>query len=224
MVENLHLFLYSPCRTLLQQRIGELCMATEDRIKWLCSLEEYPFSLNTHYLSDYQSKFLAHYRAARQKYDQSNLLATVNAYSPDSMFQLHSSGKGTYVAASPTGVGKVLAGLLEIKMSGVKPEDLLKLLPSDPIDPALIIMADVRAYFQGKRFVMCTKVDYTDINFFLIVQWHTNVLLTMFHSRSMLGLSEGSKRISCYSFVRTSASTDLTGIKFVQILRRRTLI
>ena len=139
-------------------------MATEDRIKWLCSLEEYPFSLNTHYLSDYQSNFLSHYRAARQKYDQSNLLTTVNAYSPDSVSQVHHSGRGGYM---PTGVGKVLAGLLEINMSGVKPEDLLKLLPPDPMDPALIIMADVRAYFQGRRFVMCTKTDYTHINTFL---------------------------------------------------------
>lgn len=130
-------------------------MATEDRIKWLCCLEEYPFTLNTHYLSDYQSKFLAHYRAARQKYDESNLLTTVNAYSPD-VAQVYNSGRG-YNASQPTGVGKVLAGLLEIKMSGVKPEDLLKLLPPDPMDPALVIMADVRAYFQGKRVCQAYK-------------------------------------------------------------------
>ncbi|KIM36796.1 hypothetical protein M413DRAFT_13760 [Hebeloma cylindrosporum] len=141
-------------RTLLQQRIGELCTASEDRIKWLCCLEGYPFTLNTHYLSDYQSKFLAHYRAARQKYDSSNLLSTVNAYSPE-VGQVYNSNNRSYTAAPPTGVGKVLAGLLEIKMSGVKPEDLLKLLPPDPMDPALVIMADVRAYFQVayKRFV-----------------------------------------------------------------------
>jgi hypothetical protein len=161
---DLHLFSYSPRRTLLQQRIRELCVATEDRIKWLCCLEEYPFTLNTHYLSDYQSKFLAHYRAARQKYDESNLLNTITAYSPD-VTQIHTS-KGTYIPP-PTGVGKVLAGLLEIRMSGVKPEDLLKLLPPDPMDPALVIMADVRAYFQGKWFVIHKKAVFTHINSFL---------------------------------------------------------
>lgn len=102
---------------------------------------------------------MAHYKAARQKYDESNLLTTVNAYSPD-VTQIYNSSKGTYTTPQPTGVGKVLAGLLEIKTSGVKPRDL-KLLPPDPMDPALVIMADVRAYFQGKRFVMYTKADFT---------------------------------------------------------------
>ena len=44
---------------------------------------------------------------------------------------------------------KVLAGLAEMGMQGVKPADLPKLLPSDPLEPALSIMATVRAYFQG---------------------------------------------------------------------------
>ena len=49
----------------------------------------------------------------------------------------------------PTGIAKVLAGLAEIGMTGVKAEDLPKLLPPDRMAPALEIMADVRAYFQG---------------------------------------------------------------------------
>ena len=44
---------------------------------------------------------------------------------------------------------KVLAGLVELGISGVKAADLPKLLPSDPMEPALHIMATVRAYFQG---------------------------------------------------------------------------
>jgi hypothetical protein len=50
---------------------------------------------------------------------------------------------------SPSGVSKVLAGLVDIGMVGVQPEDLPKLLPSDEMEPALDIMADVRSYFQG---------------------------------------------------------------------------
>lgn len=50
----------------------------------------------------------------------------------------------------PSGIAKVLAGLAEIGMTGVKAEDLPKLLPPDRMAPALEIMADVRGYFQGR--------------------------------------------------------------------------
>ena len=43
----------------------------------------------------------------------------------------------------------MLAGLVEIGFVGVKPETLTKLIEPDGMEPALAIMADVRAYFQG---------------------------------------------------------------------------
>lgn len=43
---------------------------------------------------------------------------------------------------------KVLSGLQEMGIR-TKATDLPKLLPSDPYEPALHIMATVRAYFQG---------------------------------------------------------------------------
>ncbi|KJA28733.1 hypothetical protein HYPSUDRAFT_61585 [Hypholoma sublateritium FD-334 SS-4] len=51
-------------------------------------------------------------------------------------------------------VKKVLSGLAEMGMEGVTEGDLPKLLPADGMEPALAIMADVRAYFQVayKRF------------------------------------------------------------------------
>ncbi|KAF8176929.1 hypothetical protein BJ912DRAFT_986412 [Pholiota molesta] len=53
-----------------------------------------------------------------------------------------------------TGITKILTDFAEIKMT-VKPEDLANLLPADQMGPALVVMADVRAYFQVayKRFV-----------------------------------------------------------------------
>ena len=50
----------------------------------------------------------------------------------------------------PTGVRKVLAGLREMGLTQVKAEDIAKLLPPDKMEPALHIMSDVRAYFQGE--------------------------------------------------------------------------
>jgi hypothetical protein len=54
-----------------------------------------------------------------------------------------------FLPAPQTGMAKILAGLAELGVVGVKPEDIPKLLPPDQMEPALVIMADVRAYFQG---------------------------------------------------------------------------
>jgi hypothetical protein len=47
------------------------------------------------------------------------------------------------------GIAQVLSGLAAIGLNGIIADDLVKLLPPDRMDPALSIMADVRAYFQG---------------------------------------------------------------------------
>ena len=59
--------------------------------------------------------------------------------------------------SQPTGIAKIMAGLAEIGMSGVKPEELPRLFPSDSMEPALVIMAEVRAYFQGKWLILFLK-------------------------------------------------------------------
>ena len=53
------------------------------------------------------------------------------------------------LSSQPTGIAKVMAGLAEMGMSSIEPEDLPRLFPSDSMEPALAIMAEVRAYFQG---------------------------------------------------------------------------
>lgn len=116
----------------------------EERVEWLLSLEDQPFSLNTHYLASYKSKFLSYYKGARQKGESAMVMKTIQDYVPGSTTTSRNSN-----SQAPTGVAKILVGLAEIGMSGVNPEDLAKLLPPDQMEPALVIMADVRAYFQG---------------------------------------------------------------------------
>lgn len=53
-------------------------------------------------------------------------------------------------AALDAGITKVLTGLTEMGIVGVKPEDLYRILPPDEMEPAIEIMASVRAYFQGE--------------------------------------------------------------------------
>jgi hypothetical protein len=55
--------------------------------------------------------------------------------------------------ATKIGIDKVITGLAEVGIISVVPGDIPKLLPPDPFEPALDIMADVRAYFQGNAFL-----------------------------------------------------------------------
>ena len=74
-----------------------------------------------------------------------------NGASAASQAQLQLAATAASLAHTQAAVNKVLAGLAEMGMTGVTEADLPKLLPPDRMEPALIIMADVRAYFQGKH-------------------------------------------------------------------------
>lgn len=105
---------------------------TKEKIQWLLDLERNPTTLNTHYFSDYKDKFLSFYKASR---DQTDLAIKLNR-------DRHMYNNS---------INKVLSGLNEIGISA-QANDLPKLLPPDPVEAALNIMASVRAYFQGKHY------------------------------------------------------------------------
>lgn len=99
-------------------------------------LENRPFSLNAHYLADYKDKFLSHYKGSRQNDNNPQLMSAIQTYlSPTS--------------SAPSGISQILTGLVELGIYGTSPDGIPKILPPDEMEPALIIMADVRAYFQG---------------------------------------------------------------------------
>lgn len=133
-------------KILIQDHIKKCMERAEERIEWLLALEDQPFTLNTHYLADYRDKFLAYYKGAREKDYNATLTSAIEAYGPPA-----SKGLSTQ---SPIGIDRIMKGMTELGMYGVKPEDLMKLIPPDAMEPALGIMADVRAYFQVayKRF------------------------------------------------------------------------
>ncbi|KAG6883980.1 hypothetical protein C0993_002309 [Termitomyces sp. T159_Od127] len=135
-------------KVLLHSHLNECMERAEERIDWLIKLEDRPFSLNTHYLTDYKEKFFAHYRAAREKDRNPKLMNAIQQYSPSPSSLIF---KNSYAASPPvqTGIEKALAGLVEAGLVGLRPEDLARLIEPDGMEPALAIMADVRAYFQG---------------------------------------------------------------------------
>jgi hypothetical protein len=94
---------------------------------------------------------LAYYKGTREKYERLDIMSTIQSYTSVSCNAglLSPIRDRTSSTSQPTGIAKVMAGLAEIGMSGVKPGDLPRLFPSDSMEPALVIMAEVRAYFQG---------------------------------------------------------------------------
>ena len=131
-------------KTILLQWARECLTRTEEKIQWLLEVESRPYSLNTAYLKNYQAGFLEYYRDARNT--QHNQLRGWRA------FNSSNAQRDTYIA-------NAIAALERLNLT-VVPNELYRLLPQDMYEPALKIMSDVRAYFQGMSqnlwpFVFC---------------------------------------------------------------------
>lgn len=120
--------------------IAERAQATRERIKWLLALEERPRTVNDQCFRDYFAKFLAWYRGDRTEYNDVPFLQKL---------------KNTHDSSSSTFDCHVRSILSSYNALGVNPQpvDLAKVLPPDPYESAIAIMAGTRAYFQG-RFVV----------------------------------------------------------------------
>lgn len=151
-------FSHLPRRHIMSRHIQDCMSATQRMITWLLSVEERPFSLNTHYLADYREKFLAFYKNERQRYSQ--------------------SGASSSSQPNPESVNEALAALAKLGLTGIKQEDLWKLHRSDQMEPALAIMADVRAYFQGEHKCSRSVITYILHDTFGCVQLLISGLLT----------------------------------------------
>lgn len=96
---------------------------------------EEPATVNEHYLADYKRKFQGRYKAARRIYVE---------HTPN----LQTLVDGGYQNTSY--MREVVANLGAMGLPGVQKDDLLRLIPADPADDAIEIMAEVRAYYQGR--------------------------------------------------------------------------
>jgi hypothetical protein len=104
----------------------------EQRITFLLEEEQEPFTMNEHYLMDYRSKFLGHYKGIRQQAESSF------------MENLESKQNKELVRS-------VTSNLAALGLPNFDPSTLPRLLPPDPMESAIEIMAEVRAYFQGSE-------------------------------------------------------------------------
>ena len=123
--------------TILGEYIAERAQDTRERIQWLLDLETRPRTLNDHYFRDYRDKFLAWYRGHRSQYNNIPLLQKLKKHG--------SKGASEF----DENVRTILSAFSALDIHDVQPTDLAKVLPSDPYEAAINIMASVRAYFQG---------------------------------------------------------------------------
>jgi hypothetical protein len=111
----------------------------EQRITFLLEEEQEPFTMNEHYFMDYRSKFLGHYKGIRQKAESS----FIDKLQGEEYKQV---------------VSRVTSGLALLGFSNVDPSTLPRLLPPDPMEFAIEIMSEVRAYFQGSELSLLSFV------------------------------------------------------------------
>ena len=119
---------------IVNDHMEEAAKRAKERIEWLLNVEGNPTTFNTHYFSDYKDKFLTYYRDAR---------------GDNGLMEKLLLGRGKKRSSEQeASLRRALASLNEIGIS-LQETDLPRLLPPDPMEAALNIMASVRAYFQG---------------------------------------------------------------------------
>lgn len=141
---------------IVNEHLDSAAKQAKEKISWLLELEKAPTTLNVHYYSDYKTKFLGYYKGCRDHGELTKKLQNYRAPTTIHPNPIHGQ-------AFQQAVHKALAGLTEAGFS-VEASDLPQLLPVDSMEPALLIMAGVRAYFQVayKRFadMIPLAIDY----------------------------------------------------------------
>lgn len=108
----------------------------QEKLQECIKLErEEPVTSNEHYLADYKIKFMARYKAERNRHvrNNSNLQKLVDgAFNHTRYMQ------------------EALDNLKAMGLQDINPNSLVRLIPPDNTDAIIEIMAEVRAYYQGK--------------------------------------------------------------------------
>jgi hypothetical protein len=128
-----------PNRNIMQAHIQKCADAAAQHIDSLLEDETEPFTMNNHYYAEYRSKFLNHYKGDRLR-SKSSFIRNLEDDNSSGMMDA---------------VNQTISSLAKLGLHSVDAPSLAALLPPDPMEPAIEIMADVRAYFQVayKRFV-----------------------------------------------------------------------
>ncbi|KAI9465219.1 P-loop containing nucleoside triphosphate hydrolase protein [Lactarius psammicola] len=132
-------------RNIMQSHIQRCADAATQHIDSLLKDENEPFTLNARYYAEYRARFLSYYKTGRLRSKSSVIRNLEDGTNPGMRIALN----------------EAIAALAKLGLRSVEASSLAALLPPDPMEPAIGIMADVRAYFQVayKRFVDNTPMS-----------------------------------------------------------------
>ena len=117
----------------MQEHLETRADAALEHINSLMEQEHHTFTTNTYYFLEYRSKFFAQYKGARLR-EKSNFIRNMLSKDDSKIMQA---------------MNEAMSALTKMGLEEADPSFLANLVPPDPMEPALGIMADVRAYFQG---------------------------------------------------------------------------
>ena len=117
----------------MQEHLETCANAAYEHIDSLIEQEHEPYTMNTYYFMEYRSKFFAHYKGVRLR-EKSNFIRNMLNIDDGNMMQA---------------MNEAISALTKMGLEEADTSLLANLLPPDPMEPALGIMAVVRAYFQG---------------------------------------------------------------------------
>ncbi|KAF8524910.1 P-loop containing nucleoside triphosphate hydrolase protein, partial [Hysterangium stoloniferum] len=140
---HMHSGLHARVMSIVREQLRMLHQKTLQRLDALLSVEGLPFTLNHTYLKEYKDKFLAHYKVIRRRSKgQDTIVRRFN-------------DSGGIVSTQVRNDLVDLTDLLQRFGLPCTPNDLYRLLPDDEFEPALDVIATVRAYFQVafRRFI-----------------------------------------------------------------------
>ena len=132
-----------PNRNIMQTHIQRCADAAARHIDSLLEDENEPFTMNNHYYAEYRSNFLNHYKSDRLR-TKSSFIRNLEDGNSSGMMDA---------------VNETMSSLAKLGLHSANASSLASLLPPDPMEPAIEIMADVRAYFQGRvllDYIICT--------------------------------------------------------------------
>jgi len=132
-------------------QIRERARLATARIDSLLQCESQPFTQNEEFFLSYRTRLLRRYKIIhRQSRGEDTIVKALNLHNPSSSLGVDSN--------SWQYINNVLTNLSYLGISGLQAKDLARVLPDDDMDPALGIMAEVRAYFQVAYKRFCDNV------------------------------------------------------------------
>lgn len=124
----------------MHEHLSQRLSGAKQIVELLTKIQRKPSPLNNPYYSDYKDKFLTYYRRVLK--DSESYEMGLGAESEIFGAQQISLGPKEPATAALNTPEK-------IEYHGSKAEDLAKLHGQDKMEPAMEVMATVRAYFQG---------------------------------------------------------------------------